>query len=86
MTLVTVLGCGASGSDTLEVKVERTLLPAPSIDDSDRKVYMIEYQITGDSTHFIYIPEKEWTKEKEAALIKADMKKRLEITEEIITL
>lgn len=69
-----------------EVRVKRTLLPAPTIDDHERKVYQIEYRAGELPPHFLYITEREWTKEKEAELIKKDIKKRLETTEEIISI
>ncbi|MBA7571410.1 hypothetical protein ES708_13173 [subsurface metagenome] len=37
---------------------------------------MIEYQVDYDPPHFIFIPETEWTPEKEIELIKADIQKR----------
>ena len=69
-----------------EVRVKRTLLPTPTIDDPNRKIYQIEYQAGELPPHFIYINEKDWTKEKEAALIKADMKKRIEAVTETISI
>jgi len=69
-----------------EVRVKRTSLPAPTLDNPDRKIYQIEYRAGELPPHFIYIQEKEWTKEKEAAAIKVDIKKRLETTEEVISL
>lgn len=69
-----------------EVSVKRTLLPTPTIDDTDRKIYMIEYRAGELPPHFVYIPEKEWTKEKEAAAIKADLAKRLETPTETVSL
>lgn len=71
---------------TQEVRVKRTLLLVPTIDDPERKVYQIEYRAGELPPRFLYIPEKEWTKEKEAKLIKADIEKRMEIPEEIITI
>lgn len=69
-----------------EVKVKRTLLPTPTPDEPDRKIYQIIYQAGELPPHFVYMPEKEWTKEKEAKLIQSDIKKRLQTTEERITL
>jgi hypothetical protein len=69
-----------------EVKVKRTLLPTPTIDDPERKIYQIEYQAGELPPHFVYITEKEWTKEKEAAAIKADIKKRVEAPSETISI
>lgn len=61
-----------------DVTVKRTLLNTPTVDDPNRKVYQIEYRVGELPPHFVYIPEKEYTKEKEATVIKADLKKRLE--------
>jgi hypothetical protein len=69
-----------------EVKVKRTLLPTPTVDEPDRKVYQIEYRVGEMPPHFVYIPEKNWSKEAEAKLIKDDMAKRLKTTEETVTI
>jgi len=71
---------------TQEVRVKRTLLMIPTIDDPERKVYMIDYRAGELPPRFIYIPEKEWTKEKEAEAIREDIKKRMEIPEETISI
>lgn len=70
----------------LEVQVKRTELLVPSIEDPERKVVQIQYQAGELPPHFLYIPKKEWTREKEAELIKADIKKRIETPPEIITI
>ncbi|MBA7677682.1 hypothetical protein ES703_85942 [subsurface metagenome] len=67
-----------------QVTVKRTEMLVPTIDDPERKVYMIEYRSGELPPKFLYIPVKEWTKEKEAELIKADIEKRLKAPEEII--
>ncbi len=70
-----------------EVTVKRTLLNTPTMVDSNRRTYMIEYRAGELPPHFIYIEEKDYTKEKEAALIKADIKKRIEMPPpEVLTL
>ena len=69
-----------------EVRVKRTLLPTPTIDDPERKVYQIEYQVGELPPHFLYIPEREWTKEKEAEAIKASIKERIEAPTETISI
>jgi len=71
---------------TQQVKVSRILLPTPTIDRPDRKVYQIEYTVGELPPHFVYIPESEWTKEAEAKAIKADIDKRLKTTGETITI
>lgn len=69
-----------------EVRVKKTLLPSPTIDDLERKLWMIEYRAGELPSRFVYIPEKEWTAEKQAELIKADIQKRMKLPEETITL
>jgi len=69
-----------------EVRVRRTELLMPSIEDPERKVYQIEYRIGELPPRFLYIPLKEWSKEREAKEIKADMEKRLKPPEETITI
>ncbi len=68
------------------VIVKRTLLPAPDLADPGRKIYQVMYQAGELPPHFIYIPEKEFTKEKEATMIKADMAKAMSATPETLTL
>jgi len=55
----------------------RTLLPAATVDDLDRKVYQVMYQVGELPPHFVYLPEKGYTKEKEAKAIQEDLNKRL---------
>ena len=71
---------------TQQVKVSRTLLATPTIDQPDRKVYQIEYVVGELPPHFVYIPEDQWSKEAEAKAIKADIDKRLKATGETITI
>ncbi len=70
---------------TQTVTVKRTLLPAPDLADPGRKIYQIQYQAGELPPHFIYFPEKDYTKDKEAAAIKADMAKRMSAPTETIT-
>jgi len=69
-----------------QVTVRRTEMLVPTIDDPQRKVYMIEYRSGELPPKFLYIPVKEWTKELEAKMIKEDIEKRLKAPEEIIEL
>ena len=66
------------------VTVKRTELLVPTIDDPERKVWMIEYRSGELPPKFLYIPVKEWSKELEAKLIKEDIEKRLKAPEETI--
>jgi len=67
-----------------QVTVKRTEMLVPTIDDPERKVYMIEYRSGELPPKFLYIPVKDWTKEHEVKLIKEDIEKRLKAPEEII--
>lgn len=67
-----------------QVTVKRTEMLVPTIDDPERKVYMIEYRSGELPPKFLYIPVKDWTKELEAKMIKEDIEKRLKAPEEII--
>ncbi len=67
-----------------QVTVKRTEMLVPTIDDPERKLYMIEYRSGELPPKFLYIPLKEWTKEKEAAMIKEDIEKRMKAPEETI--
>uniref|UniRef100_A0A6H1ZT91 Uncharacterized protein n=1 Tax=viral metagenome TaxID=1070528 RepID=A0A6H1ZT91_9ZZZZ len=69
-----------------QVRIKRTTLATPAIDDPERRTIQVEYVAGELPPHFVFIPEKEWTKEREAELIKADMKKRLTTTEETLTI
>lgn len=60
-----------------DVNVRRVLLPAASPEDLNRKLYQIEYQVGELPPGFVYLEEKKWTKEAEAALIQADIKRRM---------
>jgi hypothetical protein len=68
------------------VTVKRVLLPAPDLSDPSRQIYQIQYQAGELPPHFIYISEKDWTKEKEAAAIKTDINKRMAGTGETLSL
>jgi len=67
-----------------QVTVKRTEMLVPTIDDPERKLYMIEYRSGELPPKFLYIPVKEWTKEKEAAMIREDIEKRMKAPEETI--
>ena len=67
-----------------QVTVKRTEMLVPTIDDPERKVYMVEYRSGELPPKFLYIPVKDWTKELEVKMIKEDIEKRLKAPEEII--
>ena len=68
-----------------QVRVTRTYLPAPDLADPERIIVQVQYQVGELPPHFLYIPKKEWTKEREAADIKKDIEKRMSTPGEIIT-
>lgn len=69
-----------------EVRVNRTELPTPDLEDPEKVIIQIEYQVGELPPRFLYINKKEWTKEKEAKMIKEDIEKRLRPPGETITI
>lgn len=61
-----------------EVEVTRSLLPSPTPENPERRVYQVRYKPAGMLPGFIYIEEKDWSLEEETARIKAHIQKRLE--------
>ncbi len=68
------------------VTVRRTDLPTPSLDDPTKVTVQVEYRVGELPPRFLYLDKKLWTKEKEAELIKADLKRRMEAPGEVITI
>ncbi len=66
--------------------VSRTLMDTPTVDNPLRKVMMVQYQVGELPPGFVYIKKEDYTKEAEAAAIKADVKKRMEKPQETITI
>lgn len=69
-----------------EVEITRTLLPSPTMDDPERRVYRIQYRAGELPPAFVFIAEKEWTKEKEAELISKDIDLRLRHRRPVISI
>lgn len=69
-----------------EVRVRRTKLKVPTIDDPEREVYQVEYRSGELPPRFLFIPLKEWTEEEEKKRIKADMEARAAVKEETLTI
>ncbi len=69
-----------------QVRVRRTELPAPSLDNPGKIIVQIEYQVGELPPRFLYLDKAQWSKEKEAALIKADLAKRMGAPGEMITI
>jgi hypothetical protein len=69
-----------------QVRVTRTEIATPDLTDPHKITLQIQYQVGELPPRFLYIAKKDWTKEKEAALIKADLAKRLSTPGEIITI
>ena len=67
-----------------EVRVKRTELMVPTPDDPERKIFQVEYRSGELPPRFLFIPAKDWTKEKETEMIKADIQARLTAPEETI--
>lgn len=67
-----------------QVSVKRTKHLVPTPDDPERALYQVEYRAGELPPRFLFIAVKEWTKEKEAELIKADIAKRMAVVEETL--
>jgi hypothetical protein len=72
--------------EPLQVQITRTLLPAPTIDDPNRMVYQIQYQVGTLPPHFVYCEKSKWNEKEEKRLIQEDIKKQLETKRTIVTL
>lgn len=68
-----------------QARVTRTELPAPDLADPERVIIQVQYQVGELPPHFIFIPKKEWNKEREAKDIKADLSKRMSTPGEVIS-
>jgi len=61
-----------------EVQVRRSKISLPTVEGEPAAVYYVTYTVKGLTPGLIQIPEKEWIPEKEAELIREDIKKRRE--------
>lgn len=68
-----------------QVTVRRMELPAPDLEDPERKIVQVQYQVGELPPRFLYINKKDWSKEEEAKRIKEDIEKRLQPPGETIT-
>ena len=69
-----------------EVRVKRTELPTPDLEDPNKVTIQIEYQVGELPPRFLFVNKKQWSKEKEAEMIRADIRRRLEAPGETITI
>lgn len=69
-----------------EIEINRTLLPSPTVENPERRIYKIQYRAGELPPAFVWILEKEWTKEKEAQTIREDIQRRLKHRRETITI
>jgi len=69
-----------------QVRVTRTELPAPDIADPNKIIIQVQYQVGSLPPRFLFINKKDWTKEKEAGAIKADIEKTMAPPGETITI
>lgn len=61
-----------------EVTIRRTKIMVPAVEGEAEAMVYITYSTKDLPPSLITIPEKEWTAEKEAELIREDIKKRRE--------
>ena len=69
-----------------KVQVTRTELPQPTLDDPHKVIVQIQYQVGQLPPRFLYIDKKQWSKEKEAEMIRADLRRTLSPPGETITI
>lgn len=69
-----------------QVRVTRTELATPDLADPLKVTIQIQYQVGMLPPRFLYVNKKEWSKDKEADLIRADIKRTLAPPGETITL
>jgi len=61
-----------------EVQVRRSRIVLPTAEGEPQAMIYVTYTVKGLTPGLMTIPEKEWTTEKEAELIREDVKKRRE--------
>ncbi len=69
-----------------QVRVTRIELPTPTLDNPQKVTLQVQYQVGMLPPRFLYFDKKDWTKEKEAAAIKADLTQVTRAPGEIVTL
>ena len=69
-----------------QVRVTHRELATPTLDDPTKITMQIQYQIGMLPPRFLYINKKDWTKEKEAEMIRADLRTTLSPPGEIISI
>ncbi len=69
-----------------EVRVTRSEIPSPTLDDPKKITLVVQYQVGMLPPRFLYFNKATWTKEAEAAAIKADLKRVMAPMGETVTL
>ncbi len=69
-----------------QVRVTRTEIPTPTLDNPAKVTVQVQYQVGMLPPRFLYFDKKDWTKEKEAAAIKADLNRTMTASGETVTL
>ncbi len=69
-----------------QVRVTRTEIPTPTLDNPAKVTVQVQYQIGMLPPRFLYFDKSKWTKGIEAAAIMADLSRVIENTGETITL
>ncbi len=69
-----------------QVQVKRTEIPSPTLDNPKRVTIQVQYQLGSLPPRFLYFDKDQWTKEREAAAIKADILKTMAPPGEMVTL
>ena len=69
-----------------QVRVTRTELPTPDLANPQKVTIQIQYQVGTLPPRFLYIDKTMWSKEKEAEMIRADIRRTLSPPGETITI
>ncbi len=69
-----------------QVRVTRTEIPTPTLDNPGKVTVQVQYQIGLLPPRFLYFDKADWTKEKEAAKIKLDLARTLAPPGETVTI
>ncbi len=69
-----------------QVRVTRTELPTPTLDNPAKVTLQVQYQVGMLPPRFLYFDKEQWTKEREAAAIKGDLNRVMGPAGETVTL
>ncbi len=69
-----------------QVRITRSEIPTPTLDNPAKITLQVQSQVGMLPPRFLYFDKAQWTKEREAAAIKADMTRVMQSPGEIISI